>query len=173
MFKNRRSALMYVAVAAALAILMITGYRATVGVGLAPGRPMPSFTLPDAAGGLVASADWEGQPVLLRFSSVKCSYCTDDFNYLQQLQGRNPEIIVAAIQMNDTRTGVQRVLAGRHTDFPVLLDEEGRLADVFNLRGLPMYYFFGADGKLVDSIHGEPTAMPHTFDALLGHIRWE
>lgn len=164
---------MYGAVAVALALLMITGYRATVGSGLAPGQPMPSFILPDTAGHLVTPDHWEGRPVLLRFSSEKCTYCTDDFSYLQELQGRNPHIVVAAIQMNDTRAGVERALAGRRPDFPVLLDEEGRLADVFNLRGLPMYYFFGADGKLVDSIHGEPAAMPDTFEALLGQIRWQ
>src|SRR5690625_2135511 len=69
--------------------LVIWGYatiRDTVSEGLVMGEPAPDVTLVDLDGNPVRLSDFGGKPLIVRFSSRTCSYCYDDFAFLEQLQ---------------------------------------------------------------------------------------
>ena len=152
-----RPVVLYAAVVLGLALLIYASWPAAVQPGIRVGERAPSFVLPSLQGTKVSLEDFAGTPVVLRFSSRRCSYCNDDFAWLSGLQeaGRG-RVRIVAVETGSQAQDVLNVLQGREMPFPILLDEDGAVAGRYQVQGLPMYYWIDADGILRASFWGVP-----------------
>ncbi len=113
-------------------------------------KPAPAFSLTLLDGSRVSLADWRGQVVVLAFWATWCPSCAEEMPVLQRVweayQGQGVQVLAVAYQ--DTRAAVEARAAQQGLRFPIALDEDGRLARLYGVTGVPETFIIGADGRL-------------------------
>lgn len=139
--------------------LIVWGYATiqdTVPGGLVMGEPALDAELVDLDGNPVRLADFSGKPIILRFSSRTCSYCYDDFAFLEQLQQQFAgELQVIAVEFGAPMHLVRDAVRGRNESYPVLVDEQGMALDAYKPQSIPQNYFINGAGRLLSRSLGE------------------
>lgn len=154
------SSIAYLLIVVALIVWGYSAFQDTVSDGLVMGEPAPNVELSDLAGNRVRLSDFFGKPLILRFSSRTCSYCYDDFGFLEQLQLQHgSELQVIAIEFGAPASLVHDAVRGRNQSYPVLVDERGEALEAFKPQGVPQNYFINADGRLLSRSMGELSDM--------------
>src|SRR5690625_844827 len=114
--------------------LVAWGYatiRDNVPEGLVMGEQAPDATLHDLDGASVRLSDFARKPLIVRFSSRTCSFCYDDFGFLEQLQRQyGDDLQVIAIEFNAPADMVKEMVRGRNESYPVLMDPTGERKSV-------------------------------------------
>ena len=122
-----------------------------------------SFELPDVAGNLRNSAEWDGQPMLINFWATWCAPCRREIPLLQRIQREKAadgfQVIGIAVDFRD------KVLAyadEMNIEYPLLIGEQDALdaAAAFGLDvvGFPFTVFTDRQGRVVVAHVGELTA---------------
>jgi len=147
MLRKGFAGLMVVLLAAA-----VTGCsrRSTVEDGvLALDHPAPAFTLPDLAGQNVSLADFKGKVVLLDFWATWCGPCRMTMPVLEKLQEDVPkDLVLLAVNLQDTKEDVQRFVEARKLKSRVLLDLDGQVGRAYQSESIPMQVLIDREGVL-------------------------
>jgi peroxiredoxin len=119
-----------------------------VPVGVAVGDMAPDFTLEQYGGGQVTLSDFRGQWILLHFWQSTCSACRNEIPYIQSYYDTwdNEKIVILTVATRDKFALVRAYMVGNGLDFPVLLDPEGTLDELYQITGFPTSYFIDPDG---------------------------
>jgi peroxiredoxin len=100
------------------------------------GAQATDFTLRDLDGRDVHLSDYGGQVVLLDFWATWCTPCAAELPHLERLyqERRNDGFVVLAIAMDGPESIAQVAPFARRYDlsFPVLLDDETRVVNVYD-----------------------------------------
>lgn len=162
-----KSVVLYGVVGAALLALAVTAYMGTARQGAQEGELLPPMELLDLAGNVVTTGDLVGKPTVLRFSSLGCSHCAEDFQWLKGLAAQYPGLQVVAVQVEDDAATVNRALGGVAPGYLILLDPQGDAAEAFGLRAYPTWYFVDEAGLLAGSFLGEAHRQPGQMELFL------
>ena len=125
---------------------------------LVAGRPAPDFTAQDIDGKSVTLSSHIGQQVvLLDFIATWCEPCALEFPHLRTLYRENREkgfiIIAISVDGPETVSNVPGFARRNQLDFPMLLDEDSRIASLYNpKKSAPVTVLIDRSGKIV-SIH--------------------
>jgi DsbE subfamily thiol:disulfide oxidoreductase len=133
-------------------------------------RPAPDFTLTDLDGNPVSLSHFRGQPVVINFWATWCSPCRTEMPHLieayEQEQG---EVVFLAISVEEPASAVRRFAEEYDMPFTVLLDEGGKVAADYGVRGIPVTFFVSGDGEIVVRYTGQMS--PRTIKEGLRRIR--
>ncbi len=113
------------------------------------GEKAPDFTLLDMEGNQVKLSDFEGRMVFLNFWATWCTYCDIEMPDLQKVNDEHEDLVVLAVNVREDKDLVQEYLDEGGYDFPVVLDEDGHMAQIYLVSGMPTTYFISDDGKLL------------------------
>ncbi|MFP4374450.1 MAG: TlpA disulfide reductase family protein [Spirochaetaceae bacterium] len=106
-------------------------------------------------------SSFEGTVVLLNFWASWCPPCIEEMPSMQslyeQLDGSGFEIV--AVNLQEDPATVRSFMEENGYDFPVLLDDTGRVAREYGVRGIPTSYVVHSDGRLLAMHVG-----PHEWD---------
>jgi len=109
------------------------------------------FSLQDLNGKTVSSADFKGKPVIMFFWATWCPYCRVEIPVLakkyNEIKGNNIELL--AIDIGEKADKVAKFMRQANAEFPVLLDLDSRVANSYNLLGIPTFIFINTQGKIV------------------------
>lgn len=123
-----------------------------------------NLPLPNLDGSTGYLADYEGQTVLVNFWATWCPPCRAEMPDLQAYYDAHKDQGFTLLAVNEGETAGQArafIEEGGYT-FPVILDEDGSIADHFGgLRGMPTTIVLNPDGSVAFTHTG-----PITFDAL-------
>jgi peroxiredoxin len=113
-----------------------------------PGALAPDFTLPNLRGETVSLSSLRGQPVVINFWATWCPPCRDELPTLRSAyaQHREQGLEILAVDVREGRETVAALAADLDLDFPILLDDSGAVADIYQVRGTPTSLFVGPDG---------------------------
>ena len=114
-------------------------------------RPAPDFSLSDLNGKAVALRDLRGRLVLLNIWTTWCPACRDEMPSLERLHqefGVGGVSILAASHREDPEE-VRKFVGEFKLTMPVLLDQDGRVGELYGLVGLPTTFLIGPDGRLI------------------------
>ena len=116
------------------------------------GKVAPSFQLTDIDGQSISLSDFRGEPVLLNFWATWCGPCRMEMPYIQEVYDERSELglVILAINIGESLTTVEEFMQDYNLSFPVLLDMEGKVAEQYNIRGIPATYFIDSDGIIRD-----------------------
>lgn len=120
------------------------------------GEKVPSFETKDAAGDLFSLKDIKGKRALIHFWADWCAECRAEFPRLEEAyqKYKDDNFIIIAVNVGQTKDHVQSFKDEFNLTFPMLLDENSKIAEKFGLRGLPTNYFIDEDAVITKVIIG-------------------
>jgi thiol-disulfide isomerase/thioredoxin len=142
---------------------------------LSAGSTIPNFEAPALnGGGAVSWRSYRGEPTVLEVWAPWCPHCQAEAPVLVRLAHEFPAVkvvtVATAVGLNPGPTPQEFVRQFGYT-FPVGLDDRnGTIASGLGVRGFPLIYYVGSDGKVVSVQEGEAPEqqMRASFAALSG-----
>ena len=119
---------------------------------LRSGTPAPGFELPVLGGGPPVSLEGlRGRVVLLNFWATWCKPCEDEMPAMERLyRGLAADgFELLAVSVDDEAGVVESFQQRLGLSFPILLDPERRVADVYQSYKFPESWLIDAEGVLV------------------------
>jgi thiol-disulfide isomerase/thioredoxin len=147
-----------------LIILLVVGILIFIGsskslnkveVRAAVGFTAPDFTLKDQKGNNVKLSSFRGKAVFINFWATWCGFCKMEMPSIEKVyEKRKDEIIILAINWTSTEKEPGKQSADIVKDFirltgytfPVLLDVDGKIAEDYLVRGIPVNFFIDKNG---------------------------
>lgn len=121
----------------------------------------PNFTLTDLNGKTHHLSDYAGQKVYVKFWASWCSICLAGLEEVDLLAKSDEDFVVLTIvspgYKNEKDTeAFKKWISGveEAANTTVLLDEGGKVADEFGVRGYPTSAYIDSEGKLVQTLPG-------------------
>lgn len=110
----------------------------------------PDFTLQTINGQTVNLTDFRGKPVMLTFWKINCPACQFQIPHTQAFydEWSSETIAVLTVNVGDSISAVQDYVTGLGITYPVLLDRQGKVAQVYGIPGVPVTFLIDADGIL-------------------------
>jgi thiol-disulfide isomerase/thioredoxin len=124
---------------------------------LKAGEAAPDFSLVLDDGRFFRLSDLQGRPVVVNFWATWCAPCRMEMPELVKAAAANEELVVLAVDVQEARGPVEQFAAEFAMNFPVVLDPEGKVRNLFRVPGLPTTYFVGRDGLIASVVVGPLT----------------
>ena len=124
-----------------------------------------SIILNDLKGKAVNLSGYKGKPVILFFWTTWCKFCRNEIKTLNQMypQMKKEGITVFAANIGESNNRVQGFFKDYALTFDVLLDQEGKLANQYDVIGVPTYIFLDKTGQVILQAH----SLPENYQSLL------
>lgn len=117
----------------------------------------PDFTLEDMQGNKVSLSDFEGKVVIINFWATWCPPCIEEMPSMEKLQERfkGEDFVLLAVNVEEnSRKIVERFLKKNPFSFPVLLDEDAVVQQIYGAYRFPETVIVGRNGDVVARIVG-------------------
>lgn len=115
-------------------------------------RLAPDFTLSTVIGGRLALADWRGFVVVINFWSAECAWSrrADVLLVYRQLtwEAKGVRIVGLACNINETESQIKFEIENRHLRYPVVMDYEHRMADLYKAETTPQFFVLDRQGQV-------------------------
>jgi len=102
-------------------------------------------------------SDFKGRkPVYLKYWASWCQPCRKQMPHLQhtfEKYGDDIEVIAVNISMNDTADAIKQTIDEFNLSLPVVIDENSRLSQAFNLLATPYHILLDINGNVVHKGH--------------------
>ena len=122
------------------------------------GTPAPAFTLRDTSGRDVSLAALRGKVVAVNFWATWCGPCRSEIPELAKVyaskRGKCFEMLGLA-EESGTRDDVVDAAAKLGINYPVLLDDDGKVSDDFKITAYPRTFLIDVDGRIRKVFEGE------------------
>jgi peroxiredoxin len=119
------------------------------------GRIAPDFTLADLNGNQVSLTHFSGRPVVVNFWATWCPPCRAEVPHLVEAYEReHGDVIFLAVAVDEPARTVRRFADKNDMSFTILLDDDGRVASDYRVRGIPVTLFIGRDGRIMARYEG-------------------
>jgi peroxiredoxin len=116
-----------------------------------PGDRAPTFRLAGLDGGTVDTATFGGKPYVVTFWASWCGPCRKEMPLLQEASKR---VQVVGVTFQDPASESRTFARKYRITFPLAPDDGIRVARAFGVLNVPVAFFVGADGKVVERIAG-------------------
>ncbi len=120
-----------------------------IGKSIAPsvGSTAPDFELESLSGERICLSQLKGTPVLINFWVTWCAPCKIEMPTIQsRYEESQPDLIVLAVNFDETKEEVQPYIQELGLTFKVLLDHGGEVQRLYRIRGCPSTYLVDRDG---------------------------
>ena len=117
-------------------------------------KPAPDFQLNDLDGHPVKLADLRGKIVVLDFWATWCGPCVASLPLVTEVATsfKDRGVVFYAVNLRETAAKIQEFQKNKNLAFPVLLDTDGKVAGLYQAKGIPQTVLIDKTGKIV-SVH--------------------
>jgi cytochrome c biogenesis protein CcmG/thiol:disulfide interchange protein DsbE len=126
----------------------------------AQGFQAPDFNLNTMQGGSLQLSKLRGKPVLLSLWASWCPPCKAEMPAFEkayrQYADQGFTVLAVNASNQDSLADAQAFVQANGLTFPILLDTDGRVSQLYNLRSLPTSFFIGRDGVIREVVVGGP-----------------
>ena len=181
--KKRWEILMLVSLAAAVLWTVVSRVPSAVGAPLSSspnpreGFLAPDFTLDTLDGKKVTLSELRGEIVLINLWATWCPPCRAEMpaleNAYEQYKDSGVVILGLNVTNQDSEKDIPLFVDEFGLTFPILLDRDGSVSALYQLRGLPTTYFVNREGIIRTVVVGGPmneTFIRSKIEALLQEI---
>lgn len=111
--------------------------------------PAPDFALTTLTGDAFSLRAARGKPVVLNFWATWCGPCQRELPTLQAAAERyGDQVLIIGVDQGEEAATVQRYVDDLGLTFPIPMDSEFAVSELYNVRGLPTTYFIDPDGVI-------------------------
>jgi len=110
----------------------------------------PDFTLKSLEGSNLRLEEYRGQVVLINFWASWCGPCRQEMPLLDQLHNRYEEtgFAVLGVNVEGEVKPAQKIVDKTKVTFPVLIDEDQKVSEMYNLEAMPSTVVVDRDGVI-------------------------
>ena len=122
----------------------------------AVGMAAADFTLTDLDGRPQSLGQYRGKVVMLNFWATWCKPCTTEMPAMQAVYDRLRDqgfVVLAVNELEDDAKVREHMKTYGHT-FPVLMDRQNRVANMYGVFGLPVSVFIDEQGLVQEYVKG-------------------
>lgn len=119
------------------------------------------FELKDLQGKIHKLSDYKGKKVYIKYWASWCSICLAGLDEINTLAAEDKDFVVITIVSPGFRgeknsEDFKKWFSGlEYKNLTVLLDEDGKVSNKYEIRGYPTSVVIGSDGSLVKTILGQ------------------
>ncbi|MFK9093133.1 thiol-disulfide oxidoreductase ResA [Bacillus salipaludis] len=126
---------------------------------VAEGEIAPDFALVDMQGNKHRLSDYRGQGVFLNFWGTWCPPCKKEMPYInnQYHQYKDNGVQVLSVDIQEPELAVNQFAERLKLDFPIMIDKDKEVMNVYGVDLLPATFLIDKDGKVVGYNTGELT----------------
>jgi peroxiredoxin len=119
----------------------------------------PELDLAALDGERVLLGDLRGRPVLINFWATWCGPCRVEMPHLQEAFETYADqgLLVLGVNQIESPPGVAAFVDDAGLTFPILMDSDGDVSQVWRVRGLPTSFFIDRQGIIRDVFIGPMT----------------
>jgi len=117
----------------------------------------PDFVSENLRGGNTGLADYRGKIVLLNFWATWCMPCRAEMPGMETLWQKYKEqgLVVLAVSVDEGSRGrIETFSKLLDLSFPVLLDPESKVSDLYKVSNMPTSFLIDRNGKIISRIVG-------------------
>ncbi len=117
----------------------------------------PGFEIENLAGGNTGLEDYRGKIVLLNFWATWCMPCRAEMPGMEIIWQKYEEqgLVIAAISVDEGSRGrIETFSKLLDLSFPILLDPESKVSDLYKVSNMPTSFLIDRDGKVISRIVG-------------------
>ena len=124
-----------------------------------PGLRYTDFTGALLGGGELTLSDYEGKVILLNFWATWCGPCVGEMPaFPQLLEKYGDDLAVITVDKQEDSETVAEFIADEGYDFPVVLDTDGAIGELYPSYGIPYTIIIAPDGTISDTSLGAGSA---------------
>ena len=114
------------------------------------GRRAPDFNLKTIKDETVSLSEFRGRVVMVNFWVTSCGACVSEVPHIQSVSDKwsGEDLMILAISVRENTADVKSFVESRGLTFPVLLDSEGVVDEVYQPSLFPTTFFIDAEGIL-------------------------
>lgn len=130
-----------------------------VSTGLNKGQVAPDFELQSVIGTNTKLSDYRGKVVILNFWASWCPPCKAEIpelvNYYETHKNEQIEIVGVNLTKSESNPSVVKDFVKNNSmTFPILLDEQGKIGDLYQTITIPTSYIIDKNGVIQDKYVG-------------------
>src|SRR3989338_233281 len=127
--------------------------------GITIGKTAPDFELETLEGKKAKLSDYRGKKVILNFWASWCPPCREEMPEFQRIYSENRDkLVVVGVNLQESRENAEAFIEKLSITFPILLDPNSQVKDMYNVFTQPVTYFIDESGKIVDKKFGSLTS---------------
>jgi len=126
---------------------------------MAYNKPVPAFSLQGLDGQEYKVGGAGDKPVMINFWASWCGQCQEEAPALKQVYDKYRdrfELYAVNVTRQDRMADVRAFVKQNGFKFPVLLDKEGKAAEMYRILFVPTSFLIDRSGKLKEVIHVLP-----------------
>lgn len=117
----------------------------------------PAFVSENLRGGNSSLEDYKGKLVLLNFWATWCMPCRAEMPGMETLWKKYKEqgLVIVAVSVDEGSSGrIKTFTEILDLSFPVLLDPESKVSDLYEVSNMPTSFLIDRNGKVISRIVG-------------------
>ena len=126
------------------------------------GFKAPDFTLSTPEGDSYTLSELEGRPILINLWASWCGPCRQEMPAMQKLYEEYEDDGFIVLAVNTTQQDNYEAAVGFANElgltFPILMDIDGYVSDLYQLRATPTSFFVDTEGIIQEVVLGGPMA---------------
>jgi peroxiredoxin len=110
----------------------------------------PDFTLKSLTGKNIKLSELRGRVVLINFWATWCAPCKEELPFFNRLYGKYKGVGLEILGVNiDKAVSQASQMSGMFgLTFPILLDPDGRVSELYRIRSMPTTFVVAKDGTV-------------------------
>lgn len=112
------------------------------------GVAAPDFVMQFEDGRTIRLSDLRGRPVLLNFWATWCAPCRIEMPDIVQEANLDNDLVVIAANVQEEIDAIRPFAEEYGMTMPIARDADGKLRDLYQIRGMPTSFFIDRDGNI-------------------------